>query len=180
MSYIETSTGLRFTCDTIDPNKIDACDIIGGLSRACRFSGQLPDDTYYSVAEHTVNVVNLLPKRIKPFGLLHDASEAYICDIARPWKAQLPDYRALEARLQTPIYEHFLGRVPNLRERIAVKRADDIALKAEARILIPSGGVDWECLQDVPDADVEIYCWEHATARRKLAEVWRRVLGGVE
>jgi 5'-deoxynucleotidase YfbR-like HD superfamily hydrolase len=41
--------------------------------------------------------------RIQLACLLHDASEAYLSDVTRPVKAELPQYKEIEAPLQETI-----------------------------------------------------------------------------
>jgi 5'-deoxynucleotidase YfbR-like HD superfamily hydrolase len=63
----------------------------------CRFAGQCR--FFFCVAEHSIAVARLLPANLKLFGLLHDASEAYLADLPRPVKAGLPEYKAIEANV---------------------------------------------------------------------------------
>jgi 5'-deoxynucleotidase YfbR-like HD superfamily hydrolase len=67
------------------------------------------------------------------WGLLHDASEAFIADMPRPVKATLPQYRDLERRVMLAICERF--GLP-LTEPAIVKRADNQVLQTEARDLL--------------------------------------------
>jgi len=55
------------------PDQITLEDIAHALSRICRFTGSC--STHYSVAQHCVMGALLLPPRIQPAFLLHDASE---------------------------------------------------------------------------------------------------------
>lgn len=67
---------------TADDIELD--DIACHLSHICRWNGGVP--CFYSVAEHSIQVAANLPDRMKKWGLLHDAAEAYIGDIIRPIK----------------------------------------------------------------------------------------------
>ncbi len=80
------------TNPTVD--MINIHDISLALSRICRFTGHTKE--FYSVAEHSVRVCNILPKELKLVGLLHDATEAYLGDISSPLKRLLPEYSKLE------------------------------------------------------------------------------------
>ena len=92
--YLSTYTGKKFYPYDPRPEQICIEDIAHGLSMLCRFAGQCR--FFFSVAEHSIAVAHLLPANLKLFGLLHDASEAYLADLPRPVKAGLPEYRAIE------------------------------------------------------------------------------------
>lgn len=74
------------------------------LSYINRFTGSVG---CYSVAQHSVEVAMQLPDRLKLSGLLHDVSEAYIGDIAKPLKAHIQGYDALEDFYCDVIDKHF-------------------------------------------------------------------------
>lgn len=104
-------------------------DIARGLSHLCRFAGQLP--RFYSVAQHSLLVAQLVNKEHRRLALLHDASEAYMGDLSRNLKHHplLEGYRLLESRLQSTIYVAFdvdmpLGD-PSVHKHLKV--ADDLA-----------------------------------------------------
>src|SRR5271156_4912831 len=81
-AWIQTFTGKKFYPFNPKPQDIDIRDIAHALSNICRFTGHTK--RFYSVAEHSRNVAKLVPAHMKLQALLHDASEAYLCDIARP------------------------------------------------------------------------------------------------
>src|SRR6266403_91014 len=89
-----TITGIKF--HPFNPHPVEICleDIARGLSKICRFTGQI--DPFYSVAEHSVEVMHLVPQELKLAALLHDASEAYLSDLSRPFKLGLTEYRQVE------------------------------------------------------------------------------------
>jgi hypothetical protein len=69
-------------------------------------------------------------------GLLHDAAEAYLTDIPRPFKAKIADYKETEGKLLDAIFTKFgLPFTHNLPK--AVKEADNIALAIEQHFLMP-------------------------------------------
>lgn len=123
--WIRTSTGNRFW--PLDPRVGDvfAADIARGLSRTCRYTGQLArSDAFYSVAEHSLLVSRaaaalaasrgLTPIIAARLGLLHDAAEAYVADVATPVKSSwiMAGYRAVENHLLGVILRaHWLDRV---------------------------------------------------------------------
>ena len=81
MSYIATSTEKHIDFVNITPDQICIEDIARGLSNECRFAGQL--ESFYSVAQHSVYVSQIVPPEYALEALLHDAAEAYIKDIPR-------------------------------------------------------------------------------------------------
>lgn len=126
--------GIDLLPDNINLGPFAILDIARGLSNVCRFSGQCR--TFYSVAQHSVRVANCLPKQMRTWGLLHDASEAYLADMPRPVKALLPDYVALEEKVQSSIYRHFQVDTPQVL-KLLLKQADDDVLRQEWAELMP-------------------------------------------
>lgn len=107
-TFIATITNKRIYPFSLDKSEIDIEDIAHALARICRFNGHLR--YHYSVAEHSVNVAEELKlrgasKELRLFGLLHDASEAYIADIPKPLKDWMPEYLEIEKDLQRKIIE---------------------------------------------------------------------------
>jgi hypothetical protein len=80
-------------------------DIAHHLSHISRFTGA--GDEIATVAQHCVHVSLLCPPELAAWGLLHDASEAYLNDCSSPLKALLPDYRRLEDMWQATISVRF-------------------------------------------------------------------------
>jgi hypothetical protein len=103
--YIHTYTGNKFYAMDPKPEDINIRDIAHALSNLCRFGGHSP--IFYSVAEHSVLVSEAVPVKDALWGLLHDASEAYLCDIPRPFKQYLTNYKELEERIQRAIGDAF-------------------------------------------------------------------------
>ena len=68
-------------------------DIAFRLSHINRFTGAVGS---YSVAQHSLLVALQLPDEHKLAGLLHDVSEAYLNDMAKPVKNHVKDYQPLE------------------------------------------------------------------------------------
>lgn len=60
-----------------------------------------------SVGQHSVYVAQNCSPENKIYGLLHDASEAYLVDLPTPVKNQIPEYRLLEGLVQNRILTHF-------------------------------------------------------------------------
>jgi len=107
---IRTYTGKYLNVRDPQPDQIDIIDIAVGLSRMPRFAGHSVH--FLPVAQHCILMSNIVSPENKLAALLHDASEAYLGDIAKPIKALMPDYQALEDRLMTVIAAKFGFQYP--------------------------------------------------------------------
>jgi hypothetical protein len=103
--WIQTYSGIKFHFTEPDPAEININDIAHALSNLCRFTGHVRK--YYSVAEHSIYVSQLVPSRLALAGLLHDAAEAYIGDMAKPIKEQMEEFRHLEYFILDTIFQKF-------------------------------------------------------------------------
>lgn len=86
--HIWTYTGRKFHFWNFGPEDIDIEDIAHALSNLCRYTGHCK--RFYSVAEHSLFCSwkgTTWAEQI--WGLLHDASEAYIGDVSTPLKKKL-------------------------------------------------------------------------------------------
>ena len=131
--YITTYTKIHFSPLKPMPEHIKIEDIAHALSLMTRANGHFK--RFYSVAQHSINCTYEAramgcDAHIQLACLLHDASEAYIADIVRPVKQNLPAYREIENNLQRVIHETF-GIELTANERDMVKRIDDAILYHE-------------------------------------------------
>ncbi len=150
---IMLASGVLFDLTNPAGSPMSLQDIAHGLGRVCRFAGQT--NRFYSVAEHCFHVARLVPVELARVALLHDASEAFIGDVTRPLKALLPDYQAIEARIEAVIEDVFL--TPAERDlggfkAPAVKAADLAMCLVEARELMPNVPGYWSSLPVDPAA----------------------------
>lgn len=99
--YITTYTGQKVNVFDPDLSTIKIEDIAHALSFVPRFAGHT--SIFFSVAEHSINCAKDIEPEYALEALLHDATEAYICDLAKPIKSQLPGYVHLEANLMRVI-----------------------------------------------------------------------------
>jgi len=129
--WIQTYTGKKFYFLNPTPDMIDVEDIAHALSMQVRFGGHI--NKFYSVAEHSVYVSELVGKSDKMGALFHDASEAYIADIVSPLKEHLRNYREIEDKLMWAISKKFGFEYPFHPD---IHDADHAQLKTEAKALL--------------------------------------------
>jgi hypothetical protein len=135
--FIQTYTGKHFYL--INPTEDMICieDIAHALSMQCRFAGHIRE--FYSVAEHSYHVSGLCNAENRLAGLLHDASEAYIADIASPFKPFLTNYKELENNIMKVIAKKFGFEYPFNND---IHESDVAQLKTEAKELL-NDRPDW-------------------------------------
>ena len=147
---ISTFSGKKFW--PVDPRVEDVRieDIAHSLSQQCRFAGHTK--RFYSVAQHSVMVARIVPVEDALWGLLHDASEAYLVDLPSPikWASRLgEEYQAIELQLMGIITQRF-GLAAQ--QPVSVHLADRTLLATEMRDLMAE---DMKCayapLRDVLD-----------------------------
>jgi 5'-deoxynucleotidase YfbR-like HD superfamily hydrolase len=135
--YIATYTGGQIAPLNPDPADINIEDVAHSLANQCRFTGHTR--VFYSVAQHSTLVSELCPDKYRLWGLLHDATEAYLSDIARPIKRFSGTfgeiYSEVEDNLMKAVIERF-GLEYVLPMPDAVKEADNILLANEIRHLM--------------------------------------------
>ncbi len=171
-TWMETRSGNRFYPEDPEGSTYTIDDIAHALSMLCRFAGQ--GDRFYSVAQHCVEVSRAVgsdPVR-RRWGLLHDASEAYVVDMPSPVKhvPAMRPYRELEDRITAAIATTFDLSLP---EPLAIKRADRRLCRAEAEML----GLlrrDWANYRMAP-LDHEIRALGPARAERLFLREWEKV-----
>jgi hypothetical protein len=182
---IQTFSGVMFRPLSPDPKLVRLADIARALSHVNRFTGHtiLP----YSVAEHSVRVGRLAGQlaeragktkteviKITRAGLMHDATEAYLADVAAPIKhtPAFAGYRAAEERLWLAIAEA-CGLEPELPEE--VKRADLIMLATEAAELLPGGPNEGEWSLPYPALSPQGLGWDPGFAERTFLDTFREL-----
>ena len=134
-NWITLSSGNRFYPMDPQADEVEPTDIAHALSMLCRWGGHCK--FFMSVAQHCV-LVSRLGRTLeeKRWGLLHDASEAYVGDMITPIKRHLQEYRDVEEKVIAAIAKRFKMSLP-WPERVS--EADGIMMATEAQALMPEG-----------------------------------------
>lgn len=147
--------------DFLTPEECDFTidDIAHGLSMMCRFAGQCR--TFYSVAQHSYLVSTLVSPEDALAGLMHDAAEAFIGDMAKPLKVLLPQYKEIERRVEAAIFARFRisQPLPN-----SIKEADIRMLVTEQQQIMRNHD-DWDYTRGLSPFDIEIPFWPPEIAK---------------
>lgn len=138
---------------------IDINDIAHALGMVCRYGGHCR--RFYSVAEHSF----LLSYSVDPghalWALLHDAAEAYIGDVVRPLKHEMPEFMAAEERILEAIANKFNlpGSMPD-----QVKEHDTRILVDEKEQIMTPSRLPWSALEGYAPLGVTINGWSPGKA----------------
>lgn len=170
-SWLQTYTGRQFW--PLDPRAEDVHieDIAHALALNCRYTGHCR--WHYSVAQHSIYVSQIVRemghKELALTALLHDASEAYMLDLARPSKKHCPQFVEIEHRLEQVIADRFslVFPFPEI-----IKTADNIALATERRDLMPNPPRPWKTYGVEPLA-WHIEMWHCRDAERRFLQTFR-------
>ena len=162
-AWIQTYTGKKFWPLRPNGRDLNIVDIAHALSMKCRYNGHCK--FFYSVAEHCVHVSNYV-HGVPLWGLLHDASEAYLPDVPRPIKPHLPGFVDLEHEIMSVVTLRYGLGWPEPPE---VKRVDTAILADEQPVLMPNVPADWGLSE--PPLGVTIEGWQPERAK---AEFLRR------
>jgi len=171
---ILTRSGIYFDYVKPTAHMIKIEDIAKALSNTCRFGGH---SRFYSVAEHSVHCAQLavdmeLNNESVLYALMHDAQEAYIGDMPKPLKMIMPEFQALEERIERVVYAA-LGVVTT--DSRTIKRIDMMMLKAEKLYLFSDDKQVWPCIASIPEVMIDIKCWTPERAETEFMGVWNEL-----
>lgn len=160
---------LRSGCylDLSDPreDQFTLEDIAGGLSKICRFGGQI--ECFYSVAEHSYwcgyqAVCDGLSRDEICAVFLHDAAEAFVGDVVKPLKLMLGEFGRIERRIEGVIERKFgvdFGKHEN-----AIRKIDNEMLIAERRAMFSVDDVQWPGEEAVRRLPIQFGKWSSGYA----------------
>lgn len=99
----------------------------------------------FSVGQHCINCAleaeaRGYSGRVVLACLLHDASEAYMSDVPRPFKQYLKEYAVFEDRLLTLVYQKYLGTDVTEEEQMLIRQIDNEILAYDLFYLLGEGG----------------------------------------
>lgn len=144
-NYIGTYNKGQFWVDSPMVEDISFEEITHALAYNVRFNGHT--DIFWSVAQHSLLVEKIMldlcerdsmedKHKAGLIALIHDFSEGYMSDIARPFKKLLPDYKEFENSVQNCIHESLsIYDIPENIKKL-VREADTIALAVEVDTIL--------------------------------------------
>ncbi len=120
------------------------------------------------MVQHSVLVSYLVPECDQFAALMHDAAEAYVGDVPTPLKQLLPEFKIIEKRIETSLFEKF-GLYDGM--PVSVKKADLIMLVTEqmdlmnAKTMMKNGAS-----ADIPHAPFRIKPQSPEQARKSFLD----------
>lgn len=131
--WMETFGGRKVNPFNVKEEDVDIRVIAHSLSLTCRYGGHCK--VFYSVADHSIRVADIVEPKYQLAALLHDAGEAFLGDVIRPLKYNLPIIQEAEERALKVVMGKFgVDWSEDVRE--AVKQADNIVGATEGRDLM--------------------------------------------
>lgn len=145
-------------------------DVAQGLSQTCRFAGQ--SSRFYSVAEHCVHMSYAVPPEHAYAALMHDATEAFIGDMSKPLKDLLPEYKAIETRIEAVVFDRFSVPTPF---DPCIKEFDIQMLATEqAQIMRNNDG--WDYTRGRKALPIKLYGWYPFEAKEMFLARYRELM----
>lgn len=171
---LRTVSGRMVDVERFEVSAFDPRDVAHSLAMQCRFSGHTK--RFYSVAEHCLYVADLchganvdsgpLTQVDAEFwGLMHDAAEAYIGDVARPVKELAPRLDEIEVKIM-----HTIAKACGLSwpAPTVVWVSDNRMLAAEAEQLLEATAIEFPLINQVEPVNRAFHC----LGPERAAEAW--------
>ena len=150
--FISTYSGALFFVNEMNVEDVPILDIANALSLNCRFNGHI--DKFYSVAEHSVLVSNLVAEENALYGLLHDYAEAFVSDVPRPFKSSITGHDVFEAAVMENVCALY-GLPLELPEDVAYIDRHICAVEAKALAKSVPDWVDYYDLTVVSEQEIK-------------------------
>jgi len=158
-SAILINSGVLVDPFNLDAVEISATTLAKPLAKLCRYTGQC--NRFYSVAEHTVHLINAVPLPLKRAVALHDLNEGLTNDLPRPFKQRLSEYCNFEKAVQQWIFHQFNEPWENM---AAIAKYDlDICADEMAQLFDEPFTVE-----GATPLGIKIEGWDWQTAETKL------------
>jgi len=179
-AWMQTYTGVAFRPWSAPADDIVLEDIAHSLAFQCRYNGHV--GRFYSVAQHAVLLATYaLDDESRPadtrlddayWCLFHDAAEAYIGDMVRPVKIEMPAFRALDDDLTAKVAERF--NLPGTVIPDHVKSLDARILLDERDALLTMPPQEWDVDQLAP-LGIGIVPWSPEDAEEAFLMTYARL-----
>jgi len=160
--WIQTFSGDQAWPLEMQKTDIQIEDIAHSLAMKVRFTGHCTEQ--YSIAQHCVHVMSLVPEEDQHEALMHDASEYVLPDVATPLKKRLQEIKGFEKDAEKVIAMRFNLRFP---WPPSIKLADNaMVLFERSKIMNPPKYPD-RMLWDIPGEpanipNFEVWGWRKA------------------
>lgn len=177
--WMQVFTGGRFWPLDPRPDEIHIEDVAHALAQVCRYQGHT--SRFYSVAEHSLLMAGAAAERgLGPEqqlqALMHDAAEAYICDVVRPVKLHITGYQDAEARVEEVIRRRFgllaAGKTPEVDE------LDRLILFDESTALLRQWAAGGWAYMWAPGLGVDVVGLAPGAAEAAFLETFHRLYQG--
>lgn len=156
---IKLLSGGHFDFVDMEQSDYTVEDIAHNLSRVCRFTGAVK--SHYSVAQHAVLVSHCVPEEHALAALMHDSSEAFMSDINSPLKALIPQYKAIEKKVEKFMFGQMGLKFPM---DASIKVADISVFTAE-NYYLRGVETDWAGIERYPK---KIVPWSAEKAKKEF------------
>ena len=163
--------GTKFSLETFIPGDVSLHDIAHSLSMSCRYGGHCRE--FYSVAEHSVILAELILEqygdtRLAYNALMHDATEAYVCDLPRPIKYKLLKdgitwFQEAETQVWGIICQAFGTQFLDVDMDPRIKQADERIIRDERGQNMNPSTNHW-ATDELEPLGVVIECWSPSKA----------------